>query len=321
MMQYIVIICLFVVVYGKVNTLSSSSRVAVIDDRQKQVINFFAGGLAGTVSSLVTAPLEVIKTQLQTSNRLESKGLIDVCSKIWKANGINGFYRGIKPMLFGIIPTRAIYFWSYTTTKTALNSTLGSSPLTHLLSAFSAGITSNTITNPIWLVKTRFQLEQKTYAEIIKTVYKEDGIKGFFKGITASYIGCFEGAIQWIVYEKLKKSLELSQSGKKKDITPAEYARASSAAKFVAILATYPHEVVRTRLRQQGSKYTGFVNALKVIAKEEGVKGLYGGLGLHLVRSVPNAAIMFVTFELVSTYLQKKIDNDEPLFSIQSKKL
>ena len=107
--------------------------------------------------------------------------------------------------------------------------------------------------------------------------------------------------------------MELGQKDKQK-ITAAEYARASSAAKFVAILATYPHEVVRTRLRQQGSRYSGFANALKVIAKEEGVKGLYGGLFLHLIRSVPNAAIMFVSFELVSNYLQKKADSGSPLF-------
>jgi solute carrier family 25 protein 33/36 len=135
---------------------------------------------------------------------------------------------------------------------------------------------------------------------------------GFFKGLSASYIGCFEGAIQWIVYEKLKKTLELGKKDKE-HITPAEYARASSAAKFVAILATYPHEVVRTRLRQQGSRYSGFTNALKIIAKEEGIKGLYGGLFLHLARSVPNAAIMFVSFELVSNYLQNKIDNGLPI--------
>ena len=179
---------------------------------------------------------------------------------------------------------------------------------------------SNTITNPIWLVKTRFQLlaagqtQFKTYGEIIKTIYKEEGIPGFFKGLTASYIGCTEGAIQWIVYEKLKQSLEQEQNNMKKKITPVQYARASSAAKFVAILMTYPHEVVRTRLREQGTRYKGFMSTLKIIAREEGMNGLYGGVGLHLLRSVPNAAIMFVTFELVSNYLQDKIDNGLPLF-------
>lgn len=306
------------------------SKKNSVNDRQVQVINFLAGGIAGTMSSSITAPLEVVKTQLQSS-RLANKGnFFSACKDIFKTNGIRGFYRGIQPMLFGIIPTRAIYFWSYTTTKNALNSTsLGSGPLTHLLSAFSAGITSNTLTNPIWLVKTRFQLiadtsagqtQFKSYGEVIRAIYKESGFKGFFKGLSASYVGCTEGAIQWIVYEKLKKALELEQKDKNKKITPSQYARASSAAKFVAILMTYPHEVVRTRLREQGSKYTGFVHALRTIAKEEGMKGLYGGVGLHLIRSVPNAAIMFVTFELVSNYLQNQIDSGLPLIPTISNK-
>lgn len=50
-------------------------------------------------------------------------------------------------------------------------------------------------------------------------------------------------------------------------------------------------------------KYTGLVQALKLIFKEEGVAGLYGGMATHLLRVVPNAAIMFWTYELVVRHL------------------
>lgn len=137
-----------------------------------------------------------------------------------------------------------------------------------------------------------------------------------------------------MVYEKLKtilaknskpvvsSSSSSSPSTKNKSktiITPVveekklsawEYSVAASTAKMIAIIATYPHEVVRTRLREQAIngafKYTGFLNTLNIIAKEEGIRGLYGGMGLHLLRSVPNAAVMFVTFELVSNFLDKQ---------------
>ena len=61
------------------------------------------------------------------------------------------------------------------------------------------------------------QKQFKTYGEVIKTIYKEDGISGFFRGLSASYVGCTEGAIQWIVYENLKKSLESEQNDKKQN--------------------------------------------------------------------------------------------------------
>jgi hypothetical protein len=35
-------------------------------------------------------------------------------------------------------------------------------------------------------------------------------------------------------------------------------------------------------------------------------RGLYGGMGMHLVRSVPNSAIMFLAYELVSGWVDQQ---------------
>lgn len=45
-------------------------------------------------------------------------------------------------------------------------------------------------------------------------------------------------------------------------------------------------------------------------------RGLYGGMGMHLLRSVPNTAIMFLSFELVSNWLDRQAasrDGEESL--------
>jgi len=82
---------------------------------------------------------------------------------------------------------------------------------------------------------------------------------------------------------------------------------ASGGAKAVASLITYPHEVIRTRLRQPAVggviKYTGLLQTLKLVLKEEGVANLYGGLSAHMLRVVPNAACMFLIYELVAARL------------------
>lgn len=63
-------------------------------------------------------------------------------------------------------------------------------------------------------------------------------------------------------------------------------------------------KVVRTRLRQapleNGQlKYTGLVQCFRTVFKQEGAAGLYGGLTAHMLRVVPNAAIMFGTYESI----------------------
>lgn len=69
------------------------------------------------------------------------------------------------------------------------------------------------MTNPIWFVKTRLQLDQSKYGTqtawmCIKSVYRHKGIIGFYKGITASYFGISETIIHFVIYEYLKNQFK-----------------------------------------------------------------------------------------------------------------
>lgn len=57
--------------------------------------------------------------------------------------------------------------------------------------------------------------------------------------------------------------------------------------------------MIRTRLREEGSRYRSFVQTLQLVAREEGPSALYRGLLAHLIRQIPNAAIMMATYELI----------------------
>ncbi len=48
------------------------------------------------------------------------------------------------------------------------------------------------------------------------------------------------------------------------------------------------------------TRYISVVQTVKLIMKEEGMAGLYGGIFVHLMRTVPNAAIMFMIVEALT---------------------
>ena len=83
----------------------------------------------------------------------------------------------------------------------------------------------------------------------------------------------------------------------------AETFSIAATAKLMAAVITYPHEVLRTRLRQAPengqAKYKGLLQSARLILKEEGVSALYGGMTAHLMRVVPNAAGLFFSYELI----------------------
>jgi len=59
-------------------------------------------------------------------------------------------------------------------------------------------------------------------------------------------------------------------------------------------------QVLRTRLRQPlvngTKKYTGLIQTFRLVVAEEGARSLYGGLSAHLMRVVPNAAVMYFIY-------------------------
>jgi len=141
-----------IVVAGRTPTPVPVAVAPKVNTRKTQLANFFAGGLAGTISSTLTMPLEIIKTQLQSS-RIGKSGPRVVAQQIMQNEGPKGFFKGIKPMIVGIVPTRAIYFWAYSTTKSTLSPKIGNGPANHVLSAFAAGIASNTVIG-VWNCQT-----------------------------------------------------------------------------------------------------------------------------------------------------------------------
>ncbi|KAI7864914.1 mitochondrial carrier domain-containing protein [Spinellus fusiger] len=273
-----------------------------------------SGALAGLASAFVTCPLDVVKTRLQNQGRVQPgqvayQGTLGTLSRIWCDEGIRGLYRGLGPTIFGYLPTWAIYFTVYDYCKNTWSNRDGhqeKSWVVHITSAMTAGAASTTLTNPLWVIKTRFMTQTsrtdyqyKNTLDAFVTIARQEGIRGFYKGLGSSLIGISHVAVQFPLYEKLKSILQTDHNSPPGSMT---ILLSSSFSKMAASMATYPHEVIRTRLQNQAKKpfkYNGIFHALKVIAREEGFRGFYKGMSANLLRTVPSSAITILTYEVI----------------------
>jgi len=172
---------------------------------------------------------------------------------IYREESFRALFKGLGPTLVGVIPARSINFFTYGNGKRIIAEEFNhgqENSWVHLSAAAVAGIATGTATNPIWVVKTRLQLAQGDKKVLggswlcIKTIFRNEGIRGFYKGLSASYLGVTEGTIQWVLYERLKK-LSVATEGTSGGILSQWAGMLGSAgtAKLVASLITYPHEV------------------------------------------------------------------------------
>lgn len=282
-------------------------------------IHLLAGGTAGTIGAIVTCPLEVIKTRLQSSAKanllnVDNLSMVKCFKTVVRNEGWRALFKGLGPNLVGNAPSRAIYFSTYSSVKGLLNTSFidyPEHPVIHMTSAASAGFVSCTATNPIWLVKTRLQLskESMNVRQCMKGIWRTSGFIGFYKGITASYVGISETIVHFVIYEFFKaqikqKRLENPLSDDKFDkYIFFQYMFASALSKSCACAIAYPHEVARTRLREEGAVYKSFMQTLYLVWREEGPIGLYRGLSIQLLRAIPFTAITMSTYELIVSLL------------------
>lgn len=180
-----------------------------------------------------------------------------------------GLWRGITPTLIGVMPARAMYFGAYSSIKKNFSDHGFQGRLYNFLSAAGAGSISATLCCPIWVVKTRLQLmpahaavvsareatlslglanagasvasgakrvpQFSSVRHVAMDMYKKEGPRAFFRGLTASYWGITESAVQFALYEEAKTLIEEPSNTK--------YFLTAGACKLLASALTYPHEV------------------------------------------------------------------------------
>ncbi|TKY69332.1 Nicotinamide adenine dinucleotide transporter 2 [Spatholobus suberectus] len=296
------------------------------------ICNAGAGAAAGAIAATFVCPLDVIKTRLQVHGLPPGqKGSVIVTSlqNIVRNEGFRGMYRGLSPTILALLPNWAVYFASYEQLKGLLRSSAdGCNELTttgNIIAAAGAGAATAICTNPLWVVKTRLQTQgmrpgvvpYKSVLSALTRIMHEEGIRGLYSGIVPSLAGVSHVAIQFPAYEKIKSYVAEKDNTTVDKLTPGSVAIASSLSKVFASVMTYPHEIIRSRLQEQGQaknvgvQYAGVIDCTKKVFQKEGIPGFYRGCATNLLRTTPSAVITFTSYEMIHRFLERGMPQDK----------
>ncbi|KAL4643269.1 hypothetical protein ACB092_02G080900 [Castanea dentata] len=198
--------------------IAESSRVGI------------ANGVAGMMSSLVSCAYYV---PLEICQRLMVQGLpgttvcngpYDVVCKVIKAEGFCGMYRGFGLTALTQSPASALWWGAYGAAQHIIWRSLGyrddmDKKPSHIemvtvqaTAGMVAGACSSVITTPIDTVKTRLQVMDNfgagrpTVLKTVRTLLKEDGWQGFYRGFGPRFLNMsLYGTTMIVTYELIKR--------------------------------------------------------------------------------------------------------------------
>lgn len=254
-------------------------------------IETIAGFTAGTAATLVVHPFDVLKTRLQLETKQSRWGSsLNILRGIIRDEGsYAALYRGLMPNLVGNSVSWALYFLFYGQAKDIFQTYRGAGAqlrsADYFLASGSSGVLTALLTNPIWVLKTRILSSGRNapgaYQNMshgIAEIWRNEGLKGFWRGLVPSLFGISHGAVQFAAYEQLKNYRRNQKPGKQ-DLNNADYLILSGASKIFAGSITYPYQVLRVRMQRYNAEqaYKGLLDAVQQTWAQEGIRGFYKG--------------------------------------------
>lgn len=280
------------------------------------VAHALAGAGGGLLSMALTYPLITLSTRAQVEKKRAQTGTLSAAKRIIDREGVLGLYAGLESALFGITITNFVYYYWYEFSRAFFQRTTNKTRLSTVESMAAgalAGSATVLLTNPIWVVNTRMtarnnesndptlptsegdaqatkrQRSPSTISTFLKIV-REDGFTRLFAGVLPALVLVINPILQYTIFEQLKQVLE-----KRRKVTATDSFLLGALGKLAATSITYPYITVKSRAHVasgEGSK-EGMTASLRRIVKEEGVSGLYGGIGPKVTQSVLTAAFLF----------------------------
>ncbi|KAI8797101.1 solute carrier family 25 member 35 isoform X1 [Biomphalaria glabrata] len=290
------------------------------------VAEFMLGGLATCGAGFFTNPLEVVKTRMQLQGELQAHGQYSIHYR----NAFHAFVTiarndGILALQSGLVPAIWYQFFMNGTRLGTyqIQDNLGltkdengnhSFPRSVIAGAL-AGCVGAVVGSPFYMVKTHLQAKankeiavghqhpHESMSHAIKTIYKDHGAVGLWRGVTAAVMRVTVGsAAQLSTFSEAKTMIDSTQVFKPNSFMTTFSASMVSGI-FVTVFMT-PFDVISTRLYNQpvsvtgkGTIYSGVLDCFLKIFKLEGIWGFYKGWVPSYLRLGPHTTISLVLWD------------------------
>ncbi|KAF9905861.1 mitochondrial thiamine pyrophosphate transporter [Linnemannia zychae] len=238
------------------------------------VQSFIAGANAGIIATACTYPFDLLRTRFAIQRDVKVyTGIIQACRHIYRADGVQGFYRGMAPALIQVIPYMGIMFGSYDTLKHAaswLKKKVGvesSYSKRTITAAPGSGATPSDKDRPV-----------KTVGQFLLGL--EDLLCGALSGVI-SKTGVYP-------LDMVRKRLQIQGSEQQKLMTTSSVSGITSGSKPIA--DKLPSTVWKCMVH---------------IAQREGYLALYKGLLPGLLKAAPASAVTFLVFSQAGALVEK----------------
>ncbi|XP_037934323.1 congested-like trachea protein [Teleopsis dalmanni] len=196
-------------------------------------------------------------------------------------------------------------------------------PVKALVTGGFGGICNVLSGHPLDTIKVRLQTmpkpnpgEPPLYAgtwDCAKKTIQREGPLGLYKGMSAPLTGVVPIFAMCFAGYALGKRLQQTDANTKLTYTQIFIAGGFSGVFSAFVMA--PGDRIKSLLQiQQGSggeqKYNGLFDCAIKLYKEDGIRSVYKGLCATLLRDIPANGTYFLTYEIISEMLTKKIGDD-----------
>ena len=257
---------------------------------------FLAGSIAGAAGTLIGHPLDTLKVYAQAGRGSPSS--------------LRSLFRGIGMPLVTAGAVQSANLGVYENARRALTpQDVEPAPLwTHAAAGAIGGLTITFVTTPLSRIKVQQQLSG---ASAVATVQSIGSWRSLYAGFSMSSLFEASRGLYMFSYCVIKRRLEVYCDANSDGVLPL-WARtvAGASANVVTWGVMYPVESIRTFQQAEAAAGKTPLDAhtcLRQMLEEGGVRRLYRGYLLTIVRAGPVAGVILPCFEVVLPWLEKRL--------------